>query len=304
MSGLTARPVAAVTGAVASSLGSGAAVGLGDAAVCRANFSPGGYAFKVRREKTARKLSWDLPFLQLTVQALCLILETVSQTTSSIVQLSPPVGLSDVDESGGLRALTRVSNQTKRENVFWGSEVTQQFGHPDCGSCGIKKSFLRCQSLAEDNQNISDEEIFAVQARELLGADEPQNFFDRLARAWSILFPNKRRSTSNAEIAKQRLKMILISDRCSVNDEAKRRIVNNIVGALSDFVEIEAEDKVQLSVSSDPDLGTVYSVSVPVRRVKPEYQEYSRDLQNVAISEEFRSLDLKLEYQSDSTEDE
>ncbi|KAL3695585.1 hypothetical protein R1sor_009661 [Riccia sorocarpa] len=253
MSGFTARPIAAVTGAAVSSLVSAAADGSSDATVCRAKFSPGGYAFK---------------------------------------------------ERGGLRALNRVSNQTKRKNVFWGSEVTHEFGHADCGSCGIKKSFIQCQSLAEDNQNTSDEEIFAVQARELLGADEPQNFFDRLARAWSILFPSKRRSTSNAEIAKHRLKMILISDRCSVNDEAKRRIVNNIVGALSDFVEIEAEDKVQLSVSSDPDLGTVYSVSVPVRRVKPEYQEYSRDLQNVVVSEELRSLDLKLEYQSDSTEDE
>lgn len=66
--------------------------------------------------------------------------------------------------------------------------------------------------------------------------------------------------------------MILFSDRCAVSDEAKRMIVNNIVHALSDFVEIESRDKVQLSVSADTDVGTIYSVMVPVRRVKPEYQ--------------------------------
>lgn len=72
-------------------------------------------------------------------------------------------------------------------------------------------------------------------------------------------------------IAKQRLKMILFSDRCAVSDEAKQKIVSNVVSALSDFVEIESQDKVQLSVSTDPSLGTVYSVTMPVRRVKSEF---------------------------------
>ncbi|KAK6116439.1 hypothetical protein DH2020_049901 [Rehmannia glutinosa] len=99
------------------------------------------------------------------------------------------------------------------------------------------------------------------------------NFFDRLELAWKIIFPpptSKR--NSNANVAKQRLKMILFSDRCAVSDEAKQKIVSNVVNALSDFVEIESEDKVQLSVSTDLDLGTIYSVTVPVRRVRSEYQ--------------------------------
>lgn len=100
------------------------------------------------------------------------------------------------------------------------------------------------------------------------------NFFERLNLAWKIIFPSPAsRRNSNANIAKQRLKMILFSDRCAVSDEAKQKIVSNIVTSLSDFVEIESQDKVQLSVSTDPDLGTVYSVTVPVRRVRPEYQE-------------------------------
>ncbi|CAA0828728.1 Cell division topological specificity factor homolog- chloroplastic [Striga hermonthica] len=99
------------------------------------------------------------------------------------------------------------------------------------------------------------------------------NFFERLNLAWKIIFPSpSTKRNSNANIAKQRLKMILFSDRCAVSEEAKQKIVTNVVSALSDFVEIESQDKVQLSVSTDPDLGTIYSVTVPVRRVRSEYQ--------------------------------
>ncbi|WZZ67809.1 hypothetical protein YC2023_079179 [Brassica napus] len=98
--------------------------------------------------------------------------------------------------------------------------------------------------------------------------------FDRLNIAWKIIFPSHAsRRSSNARIAKQRLKMILFSDSCAVSDEAKRKIVDNIVHALSDFVEIESEEKVQINVATDGDLGTIYSVTVPVRRVKAEYQD-------------------------------
>ncbi|CAI9756171.1 unnamed protein product [Fraxinus pennsylvanica] len=59
--------------------------------------------------------------------------------------------------------------------------------------------------------------------------------------------------------------------RAELSDEAKQKIVSNVVSALSDFVEIESQDKVQLSVSTDLDLGTIYSVTVPVHRVRSEY---------------------------------
>ncbi|KAL3336507.1 hypothetical protein AABB24_029247 [Solanum stoloniferum] len=99
------------------------------------------------------------------------------------------------------------------------------------------------------------------------------SFFERLSLAWKIMFPpSPSASNSAANIAKQRLRMILFSDRCAVSDEAKQKIVSNVVSALSDFVEIESQEKVQLSVSTDPDLGTIYCVTVPVRRVRSEYQ--------------------------------
>ena len=119
------------------------------------------------------------------------------------------------------------------------------------------------------------EETFLLKAMDM-------SFLERLSLAWKIVFPSSQQrrfgsggdsNSAAARIAKQRLKMILFSDRCAVSDEAKRMIVANIVRSLSDFVEIESRDKVQLSVSADSGLGTVYSVTVPVRRVKPEYQD-------------------------------
>nr|POE55037.1 cell division topological specificity factor like, chloroplastic [Quercus suber] len=100
------------------------------------------------------------------------------------------------------------------------------------------------------------------------------SFIELLNLAWKILFPSATtRRNSNARIAKQRLKMILFSGRCAVSDKAKRKTASNIVGALSDFVEIDSHNNVHFSVSTDADLGTVYSVTVPVRCVRPEYQE-------------------------------
>ncbi|BAF29830.1 cell division topological specificity factor homolog, chloroplastic [Oryza sativa Japonica Group] len=114
-------------------------------------------------------------------------------------------------------------------------------------------------------------------------------FLDRLKLAWKIIFPAPSiKENSNANIAKQRLKMILFSDRCEVSDEAKKKIVENIVEALSEFVEIESRDNVQVDISTDAGLGTVYSVTVPVRRVKPEYQESEEQYRGKIVGVDFK----------------
>ncbi|KAK6931293.1 Cell division topological specificity factor MinE [Dillenia turbinata] len=136
------------------------------------------------------------------------------------------------------------------------------------GCCNARRNFGITGANGRFPKSISQE------AESFLLNTINMSFFERLNLAWKIVFPSQTtRRNSNANIAKQRLKMILFSDRCAVNDKAKQKIVRNIVTALSDFVEIESQEKVQLSVSTDPDLGTIYSVTVPVRRVKAEYQE-------------------------------
>lgn len=161
-----------------------------------------------------------------------------------------------------------------------------RFGHFLNGACDLKiaQKWLRVESSTSNTQvcygtggsNLSptinqDAEGFLLNVVNM-------SFFDRLGLAWRVLFPTtKARRNSNAGIAKQRLKMILFSDRCAISEDAKKKIVSNIVEALSEFVEIDSQDKVQLNVSDDTALGTVYSVTVPVRRVRPEYQDSEED---------------------------
>ncbi|OVA13397.1 Septum formation topological specificity factor MinE [Macleaya cordata] len=150
------------------------------------------------------------------------------------------------------------------------SEITTKWPRIEPENHSMRCQFYRSFGITGDNQ-LSPGPVNQETEGFLLNAIN-MSFFERLNLAWRILFPSPTTiRNSNANIAKQRLKMILFSDRCAVSDEAKQKIVSNIVGALSDFVEIDSEDKVQLSVSTDPDIGTVYSVTVPVRRVKPEY---------------------------------
>ncbi|XP_057542124.1 cell division topological specificity factor homolog, chloroplastic [Amaranthus tricolor] len=136
---------------------------------------------------------------------------------------------------------------------------------------------FRCQSnltFGVTGDDKSSVKSFSQDAENFLLNAINLNFFERLNLAWKIVFPpSVTKRSSNAMIAKQRLKMILFADRCAVSDEAKRKIVKSIVSALSDFVEIDSRENVQLSVSTDTGLGTVCSVTVPVRRVKPEYQD-------------------------------
>ncbi|KAI4387522.1 hypothetical protein MLD38_005349 [Melastoma candidum] len=137
----------------------------------------------------------------------------------------------------------------------------------------VRRGHSRCSSGLTGDHQLSPKSLSQDVESFLLNTID-MNFFERLNLAWRIVFPSGiAQKNSNARIAKQRLKMILFSDRCAVSDEAKQKIVTNIIHALSDFVEIESQDKVQLTLATDEDLGTIYSVTVPVRRVKPAYQD-------------------------------
>ncbi|KAF7809074.1 cell division topological specificity factor-like protein, chloroplastic-like [Senna tora] len=184
-----------------------------------------------------------------------------------------------------------------------GASSIFEFG-PKFPSMAIKRLNIRGQckpvSGVGGDRELSPK-FFSQEAENFLLDAVNMSFFERLNLAWKIIFPSVSRKSSNASIAKQRLKMILFSDRCEVSDEAKRQIVNNIVRALSDFVVIESQDKVQLSVSADTDLGTIYSVTVPVRRVKPGYQnmdEYGTitNIEYKDVGDSSGSVDVKFDF--------
>ncbi|KAL6013499.1 hypothetical protein ACLOJK_003997 [Asimina triloba] len=182
-----------------------------------------------------------------------------------------------------------------------GLEMASKYSHVEVETRYNRRHAHRCLGILGDK--LPSPKMVTREVEGFLLDAINMSFFERLNLAWKILFPSATaQRNSNARIAKQRLKMILFSDRCEVSDEAKQKIVSNIVGALSDFVEIDSQDKVQLSVSADPDLGTVYSVTVPVRRVKPEYQDDGQDFRGVTsikykdTGEESGSVDVRFDF--------
>lgn len=202
-------------------------------------------------------------------------------SSSSSLTASPSAFLRGADRTsfrkenqlGPSRLALEVCRNLSRNSRLWGASEWRAFLDDRRFPLSPRPSDRQVAHNETEDLRITQKEV------------EGLNIFDRLALAWRILFAARKKVASPAEIAKQRLKMILISDRCSINDNAKRKIVNNIVGALSDFVEIESQDRVHLSVSADPDLGTVYSVNVPVRRVRPEFQDDGSEVRDEELSE-------------------
>lgn len=95
------------------------------------------------------------------------------------------------------------------------------------------------------------------------------DFARKLRAAWQIFFPPQVKSISPKEEGKNRLRMILVADRCGMNPASLHDMKHSIVRAVQDFVDIEAEELVEVNISTDVDLGTIYSVAVPIKRVKP-----------------------------------
>lgn len=58
--------------------------------------------------------------------------------------------------------------------------------------------------------------------------------------------------------------------RCGMNQSSLYEMKQSIVNVVSDYVELDAEERVEVNISMDVALGTVYSVAMPVKRVKPQ----------------------------------
>ena len=101
-------------------------------------------------------------------------------------------------------------------------------------------------------------------------------FIQRLSAAFRILFPSELNVIGSPEtkvqgsgvIAKRRLKMLLYADRLAqLDSETTDLIQTKVVETLSEFVDINTEESVNTSITSDSTVGTILTVSVPVLRV-------------------------------------
>jgi len=112
------------------------------------------------------------------------------------------------------------------------------------------------------------------------------DFVRKVKAAWNIFFPERPKSLSPKEEGKKRLRMILVADRCGVTPDSLAGMRESIVKAMEQYVEVEDEDSVEVNLSMDPDIGTIYSVAVPVRRVKAT-RVSTRDLEGEGDSGAF-----------------
>lgn len=106
-------------------------------------------------------------------------------------------------------------------------------------------------------------------ARPSIELSPDADFVAKVKAAWRIFFPEKQRPLSPKEEGKKRLRMILVADRCGMSSDSLAGMRESIVRAMESFVEVESEEAVEVNLSMDPEIGTIYSVAVPVRRVKP-----------------------------------
>ena len=64
------------------------------------------------------------------------------------------------------------------------------------------------------------------------------DFVRKCKAAYSIFFPPRPRSLSPKEEGRNRLRMILVADRCSMNTSCLVEMKTSIVNAVSQFVEV------------------------------------------------------------------
>lgn len=166
-----------------------------------------------------------------------------------------------------------------------------QCSRPPRGSCGVRCAANGTQqeaaaprrqagsSLASPPDEADDVYDIVAAARRktakaALPADAPpqrgpvKDFLSKCAAAYRIFFPPQQRNLSPKELGRNRLRMILVADRCAMNPASLSDMKASIVSALSNYVEVEDQDDVEVNVTTDEDLGTIYSVAVPVKRVK------------------------------------
>ncbi len=95
-------------------------------------------------------------------------------------------------------------------------------------------------------------------------------FWGKLSAAYRIFFPPSEADTAREE-AKKRLRMILVADRCTMSDQSMEEMKRKIIDVVEQYVEVDEDVPVDVKVKDDVEFGTVYGITVPVSKVKAEY---------------------------------
>ena len=94
------------------------------------------------------------------------------------------------------------------------------------------------------------------------------SFAEKLALAWNVFFPAQEADHARND-AKKRLRMILVADRCALSPQSMNDMKAEIVRVVSEFVIVDSGETVDVNMTNDEENGTIYSVAIPVKRIKP-----------------------------------
>ncbi|CAL6393144.1 unnamed protein product [Bathycoccus prasinos] len=131
-------------------------------------------------------------------------------------------------------------------------------------------------------------------------------FWGKLSAAYRIFFPPSEADTARAE-AKKRLRMILVADRCTMSDQSMEEMKQKIIDVVEQYVEVDEDVPVDVKVKDDVKFGTVYGITVPVSKVKAEFdaenEAYMIGAQFVYDDETWEELKQETEEEEEEDED-
>ncbi|CAL6403798.1 unnamed protein product [Bathycoccus prasinos] len=144
--------------------------------------------------------------------------------------------------------LSRGGRRGRRAAISYSSSSSSNTG----GGIGLKTK--------SDISNIFDDAKVATET----------TFWGKLSAAYRIFFPPSEADTARAE-AKKRLRMILVADRCTMSDQSMEEMKQKIIDVVEQYVEVDEDVPVDVKVKDDVKFGTVYGITVPVSKVKAEF---------------------------------
>ncbi|WPT12114.1 Cell division topological specificity factor-like protein [Picochlorum sp. SENEW3] len=156
------------------------------------------------------------------------------------------------------------------EGVSWRMRASGSLGNSTWAGRSTRPQIQRPRVSPVSSYRRSEGSAMTME-KNLAGISEDADFMTKLKAAWRIFFPEKK-SLSPKEEGKNRLRMILVADRCGMSSDSLVGMRESIVKAMTDYVEIEAEEAVEVNMSMDPEVGTIYSVAVPIKRVRPTFR--------------------------------
>ncbi len=83
------------------------------------------------------------------------------------------------------------------------------------------------------------------------------------------IFDSFFKKKSSGEVAKDRLKLLLVSDRSNCSPETMELIKNDIIKVISKYMEIDAEGlDIQITQNNDETEGPALYANIPIRELK------------------------------------